>query len=176
MTRISESMPRPSTPPGDIVDVIRSCAADHDHEQQQRECHDELGQARDPCVDPAAEVRARAAEEDSQRERQDGRADGDGERGPAADQEAQELVPAEWAVGSEHEQRIRGAAGRWQRHVGCRVCSGDVDGWDLGPRADGFEAAVDGVGEEVVRAVAEQGLCDLGAGQEREDDEGDRPC
>ena len=85
--------------------------ASGDDEEQDGNAIDDLGQARDDGVDPAAEVAGDRAEQHADRDRAERREQRDLERDLRAVEEAQELVAAERAVGAERSSVRSSAAG-----------------------------------------------------------------
>ena len=160
--------PLAQEPEGDVVEALARRAGERDHEEQHRERHDDLGDAADHRVRPAAVEPGHRAHQDADDHREDRRADRDLERGLRAVEEAQELVAAELAVGAEHEEVCRMLAGRRRRAGVGRV-------GDPGERARPAARVFASTPPEnwLVRAVAEEVRGDRRADepdQEEQDD------
>ena len=160
----------------DSVELPRDGAAEDDREQQDGEGHHELGEARDDGVDPAAEEGGERAESGADQEREQRRADRDGERDAAAVEQPLELVAPQRAVGAEHEQRLARAWGRRRLRERLLVYPRHERGvGDPRPRPGRLQRDVDGVGEEIVRAVADDPAEQRRAREDGEDEDGEEP-
>ena len=143
-TTTSVTTPGARDAKGDVVEAFAGGRGERDDEQRCRKCHRHVDHARDDRVGRSAVVAGDGADDDLDRHDTDHREESDFERDAPAVEEAQELVAAERAIGAQDEQRLR------PLRVG-----------HVRPRPNGDESFVDGVEEELVRAVPEQLLSDV---------------
>ena len=143
---------------GDVVEVRRRRRREHEQEQEERERHHDVHEPRHDRVDPPAEVARDGAERDPEHEREQRRTERHLERLLAAVEQAEELVPAERAVGAQDQERVRRALGRLRLVDRILLRDGReiVEGGDARPRTRGLVVDVDRVREQVVRPVVQE--------------------